>query len=99
MIGDDFEVFKRIIQYSESTGKEISPVIDISIGLLLLEVIPYLISVNPSNIRFIYHKINGRIRHYESIHSLLNNEEIPYSFTTLEALLDDFWHDVDHWRV
>jgi hypothetical protein len=24
--------------------------------------------------------------------------ETPYCFTTSEALLDDFWHDVDTWR-
>ena len=32
-------------------------------------------------------------------HKHVGNEEIPYFFTTLKALLDDFWHDVDHWRV
>lgn len=25
-------------------------------------------------------------------------EELPYSFTTPQMLLTDFWHDVDTWR-
>ena len=25
-------------------------------------------------------------------------KEIPYVFTTPQALLDDFWHEVDKWR-
>jgi len=24
--------------------------------------------------------------------------ELPYAFSTLQALLDDFWRDVDNWR-
>ncbi len=32
-------------------------------------------------------------------HKHVGDEEIPYFFTTLEALIDDFWHDVDHWRI
>jgi hypothetical protein len=26
-------------------------------------------------------------------------DEIPYTFTTPQALLDDFWNDVDNWRT
>ena len=32
-------------------------------------------------------------------HKHVGNEEIPYFFTTLKALLDDFWRDVDQWRI
>ncbi len=31
-------------------------------------------------------------------HKHVNEEEISYSFTTPQALLDDFWNDVDNWR-
>jgi hypothetical protein len=31
-------------------------------------------------------------------HKHIDQNEIPYSFTTPKALLDDFWHDVDTWR-
>jgi hypothetical protein len=31
-------------------------------------------------------------------HRHLGKEESPYVFTTPARLLDDFWHDVDHWR-
>jgi len=31
-------------------------------------------------------------------HKHVGDEEVSYSFTTLKALLDDFWRDVSHWR-
>lgn len=31
-------------------------------------------------------------------HRHLGEEETPYVFTTPQALLDDFWNDVDNWR-
>lgn len=31
-------------------------------------------------------------------HKHIGEEETPYSFTTPEQLLEDFWNDVDHWR-
>ena len=31
-------------------------------------------------------------------HKHVDEEEIPYVFTTPQALLDDFWNDVDKWR-
>jgi len=31
-------------------------------------------------------------------HKHLGEEEMPYVFTTPQALLDDFWNDVDNWR-
>jgi hypothetical protein len=31
-------------------------------------------------------------------HKHVGNEETDYAFTTVEALLDDFWKDVDNWR-
>ncbi|MBW2195213.1 MAG: hypothetical protein JRF37_06450 [Deltaproteobacteria bacterium] len=31
-------------------------------------------------------------------HKHLGDDEIPYVFTTSQALLDDFWGDVDDWR-
>lgn len=32
-------------------------------------------------------------------HQHLDDEQIPYFFTTPRALLDDFWSDVDNWRL
>jgi len=32
-------------------------------------------------------------------HRHLGGKEIPYNFTTPQALLDDFWNDVDDWRA
>ena len=32
-------------------------------------------------------------------HKHLGKREIPYIFTTPQALLDDFWNDVDNWRL
>lgn len=32
-------------------------------------------------------------------HKHLEDEEIPYIFTTPQALLEDFWRDVDNWRT
>lgn len=32
-------------------------------------------------------------------HRHLGEQEIPYNFTTPQALLDDFWKDVDNWRI
>jgi hypothetical protein len=31
-------------------------------------------------------------------HRHVGDEEEAYTFATAEALLDDFWHDVDKWR-
>jgi hypothetical protein len=31
-------------------------------------------------------------------HKHVGNDEIPYTFTTSQALLDDFWNVVDNWR-
>lgn len=31
-------------------------------------------------------------------HKHIGEEEIPYVFTTPQALLNDFWNDVDNWR-
>lgn len=31
-------------------------------------------------------------------HKHIGQREMPYSFTTPQALLDDFWRDVDDWR-
>lgn len=31
-------------------------------------------------------------------HKHMGEHEIPYTFTTPQALLDDFWNDVDTWR-
>lgn len=31
-------------------------------------------------------------------HKHKGDEEIPYFFTTPQALLDDFWQEVDNWR-
>lgn len=31
-------------------------------------------------------------------HKHVHGEEILYVFTTPQALLDDFWNDVDNWR-
>ena len=31
-------------------------------------------------------------------HRHVGENEIPYVFTTSQALLDDFWNDVDNWR-
>ena len=32
-------------------------------------------------------------------HKHSGGEEAPYGFTTPNALLDDFWNDVDDWRL
>lgn len=32
-------------------------------------------------------------------HKHIGENEIPYVFTSPEALIDDFWNDVDDWRV
>lgn len=32
-------------------------------------------------------------------HRHVGTEECPYDFTTPQALLDDFWSDVDAWRT
>lgn len=32
-------------------------------------------------------------------HKHLGEHEIPYIFTTPQALLNDFWKDVDNWRL
>ncbi len=32
-------------------------------------------------------------------HKHLGGEQVPYPFTTLAQLLDDFWRDVDDWRL
>lgn len=31
-------------------------------------------------------------------HKHLDEDEIPYVFSSPEELLDDFWNDVDNWR-
>lgn len=31
-------------------------------------------------------------------HKHIGEDSIPYTFTTPQSLLDDFWHDVDNWR-
>ena len=31
-------------------------------------------------------------------HKHIGNDKIPYTFTSPQRLLDDFWHDVDNWR-
>lgn len=48
--------------------------------------------------------VNGRcILRYDNErgkgdHKHMGEEEIPYTFTTPQTLLDDFWNDVDNWR-
>jgi hypothetical protein len=37
--------------------------------------------------------------HGKGDHKHVGKEEIPYIFTTPQALLDDFWNDVDNWRT
>ena len=32
-------------------------------------------------------------------HKHIGGEEAPYEFSTPNALLDDFWNDVDDWRL
>jgi len=32
-------------------------------------------------------------------HKHVGKEEIPYIFTTPQALLNDFWNEVDNWRL
>ena len=32
-------------------------------------------------------------------HKHIGEDEIPYFFTTPQALLKDFWSDVDNWRL
>lgn len=32
-------------------------------------------------------------------HKHMGEHEIPYIFTTPQALLNDFWNDVDNWRL
>ncbi|MDY6824455.1 MAG: DUF6516 family protein [Thermodesulfobacteriota bacterium] len=32
-------------------------------------------------------------------HKHISGHERPYQFTTPEALLNDFWNDVNNWRV
>ena len=32
-------------------------------------------------------------------HRHMGGDETPYVFTSPEALLDDFWNDVDNWRL
>ncbi len=32
-------------------------------------------------------------------HKHRGEKEIPYVFTTLQSLLDDFWEEVDNWRI
>ena len=31
-------------------------------------------------------------------HKHIGEDETPYTFTTAQALLKDFWNDVDNWR-
>jgi len=31
-------------------------------------------------------------------HKHIGEDQIPYTFTTPQTLLDDFWNDVDNWR-
>ena len=31
-------------------------------------------------------------------HKHIGKKEVPYLFTTLQDLLDDFWSEVDNWR-
>lgn len=31
-------------------------------------------------------------------HKHMGEQEIPYAFTTPQALLNNFWNDVDNWR-
>ena len=48
--------------------------------------------------------VDGRcVLHYDNEagkgdHRHVGEDEIPYFFTTSQALLDDFWNDVDNWR-
>jgi hypothetical protein len=35
----------------------------------------------------------------KSDHKHVGEDEIPYVFTTAETLLNDFWNDVDNWRL
>jgi len=47
--------------------------------------------------------VNGRVVRYDNErgkgdHKHIGEVEIPYKFTTPQALLDDFWNDGDNWR-
>ena len=49
--------------------------------------------------------VNGRCvlrydnEHGKGDHKHVGKDETPYVFTTPQILLDDFWNDVDNWRL
>lgn len=96
LIKEDFDVLKRMIQYSKSLKQDISPVIDLDIGVvLLLQIIPYLIETNPEHIRFIYHKPTKYIRHYEAVYSSLKEKNIKYYAVNCTKRCGLFYENVD----
>ena len=98
LIGDKFDVFKNMIDYAEENlDKDISPVVDLNINLILLiKVTNYLRDLEIKNIRWIYHKLNlFYINNYETISSIMKGYKISNYIVDCSRRCGLFFGDVD----
>ncbi len=76
LIGDKFDEFKEIIDYSlNSFSKKVSPVIDTNFGVVLLkQIFDYLKPLKFENVRWIYHKLTITYSNYKLLNSLIKKD-------------------------
>lgn len=86
MIKDEFDVFKRVLDYAINTSEEdISTLVDIGLGTVLLsQVNAHLISVRPANTRWIARKISSYIDRYRLISTDMKRAGIDYHATSCQ---------------
>lgn len=77
MINDDFATFKNVIKYANKKEYQISTFVDLKLGSpLLIQIINYLSSLDLSNTRWKYRKIDTYIDRYRLISSMLQEKGI-----------------------
>ncbi|GAI57699.1 unnamed protein product, partial [marine sediment metagenome] len=80
MIKDEFDVFKRVLDYAMNTSEEdVSTLVDVRLETALLSQIDtHLISVRPANTRWIARKISSYIDRYRLISTDMQKAFIEY---------------------
>jgi len=76
IIGNKFDEFKEVMDYAlDSFSKNISPVIDTKLGIVLLgQIFDYLKSLQIKNVRWIYHKLTITYSTYNFLSDLIRKD-------------------------
>ena len=85
IIKDEFGVFKRVLTYAITSGKDVSTLVDIGLETALLSQIDaHLISIRPANTRWIARKISSYIDRYRLVSTDMQEAGIDYHATSCQ---------------